>query len=280
MIWILSAWVVLALMGPSAQAQERLPLFDTHVHYNQDAWDVYSPQQILEKFAAAGVKRALVSSTPDDGTLKLYAADKNRIVPVLRPYRDGGDRSGWARNQEVFEYLSNRIRRGVYRGIGEFHLDDAGETASPQMKGLVRIAVQRNIVLQVHSGAEPVNVLFSHDPNLQVLWAHAGMSEPPNLIGKMLDKHSKLWVGLSFRESDIAPGGKIDQAWRALFLRHPDRFMFASDTYITERWSGYADIVAEHRAWISQLPREVAEKIAYRNAVRLFGAGKGTGLGE
>jgi predicted TIM-barrel fold metal-dependent hydrolase len=234
----------------------------------------------MEILAAAGVKRALVSSTPDDGTLKLYQADSNRIVPALRPYRTREDMSGWARSQEVFEYVSKRIRRGIYKGIGEFHLFDARDAGSPQMKGLVRIAVERDIVLQVHSDSGPVGALFAHDPKLKILWAHAGMSESPNVIQELLDKYKNLWAGVSFREGDIAPGGKLDPRWRALFVRHQDRFVYGTDTYISERWSSYGDLVKEHRTWLKQLPRMVAEKIAYRNAVRLFGAGKATGLSE
>jgi hypothetical protein len=49
--------------------------------------------------------------------------------------------------------------------------------------------------------------------------------------------------------------------------------MIGTDTYVTPRWGTYAAIVDEHRRWLAQLPRDVAEAIAYRNAVRLFGAG-------
>ena len=48
-------------------------------------------------------------------------------------------------------------------------------------------------------------------------------------------------------------------------------FLIGSDTWINERWSSYPAIMAGYRAWLSQLPREVAEKIAFRNAERLFG---------
>jgi len=65
-----------------------------------------------------------------------------------------------------------------------------------------------------------------------------------------------------------------------ILLRHADRFLFGTDTYTTERWSIYGQLVAEHRAWLGQLPRPVAEKIAYRNAVALFGPGRAAGLPE
>ncbi len=186
--------------------------------------------------------------------------------------------SGWARDQEVLDYVTGRLKRGIYKGVGEFHLFDVKDAASPQMKSLVRLAVRRNFVLQIHSDAGPVEVLFSHGNKLKILWAHAGMSEPAGVVQAMMDKHKNLWAGVSFRADDIAPGGKLNPAWHRLFLRHPDRFVYGTDTYITERWADYGDLVEEHRVWLRQLPRKIAEKIAYRNAVRLFGGGGAAGL--
>ena len=61
-------------------------------------------------------------------------------------------------------------------------------------------------------------------------------------------------------------------------IKHADRIMIGSDTYVTPRWGEYASLVDEHRAWLSRLPDEAARKIAYRNAVRVFGPGRGTGF--
>ena len=67
----------LALLGwaiaVSASAQDRLPIFDTHMHYSQPAWAEYPAERILEIMTAAGVPRAAVSSSPDEGTLMLLS---------------------------------------------------------------------------------------------------------------------------------------------------------------------------------------------------------------
>jgi hypothetical protein len=47
--------------------------------------------------------------------------------------------------------------------------------------------------------------------------------------------------------------------------------MIGSDTWINAQWDRYSDIMSSNRAWLSKLPREVAEKIAYKNAEKLFG---------
>jgi len=55
-----------------------------------------------------------------------------------------------------------------------------------------------------------------------------------------------------------------------LFERYPERFLLGSDTWINERWDSYGSTMSDYRSWLAQLPRDVAEKIAFRNAERLF----------
>ena len=88
-----------------------------------------------------------------------------------------------------------------------------------------------------------------------------------------MDKYENLWADISIREYQIAPDGELDPSWEALFLKHPDRITIGSDTWIPSRWERYQDIIEFDRGWLSQLPSEVAQQIAYDNAVRLFGAG-------
>ncbi len=269
------ALMAIALGQAPAAAAEDLPIFDTHMHYSQEAWGPYGPGRIMDILDAAGVARALVSSTPDEGTLRLYRHDKDRIVPILRPYHGDVDSANWSRDPGVAAYLEERLRRGIYRGIGEFHLFDDSDARSAPVRRVVALAVARDIVLHVHTGAGPVRTLFAIDAKVKVLWAHAGMSTPPEVIGELLDRYSRLSADVSFRAADIAPGGSLDEAWRALFLRHPDRFMIGTDTYVTGRWDTYGGLIEEHRRWLAQLPGDVARAIAYGNAVALVGAGGG-----
>jgi hypothetical protein len=268
----LAAAAAVALAGAIA-AENRLPIVDAHVHYSQNDWGPYPPAKVFELFDRAGVPRVLASSTPDDGTVRLYKLDPGRVVPILRPYRAGVGSGNWFNDPALAEYLEGRLKSGIYRGIGEFHLFDAANAGTPQVRRVAELAVERDIHLHVHSGAEPIRRLFALEPRLKILWAHAGMIEPPQVVGPMLDQFKQLWTEVSFRAAAIAPGGRLDPAWRDLFLKHPDRFLVGTDTYVTARWGSYLDLIEEHRAWLAQLPRDVAEKIAYRNAVALFGAG-------
>jgi Amidohydrolase len=95
------------------------------------------------------------------------------------------------------------------------------------------------------------------------------MSASATTVSALLDRFSTLWVELALR-SDVAPGGTLDPEWRAVFLRHPDRFMVGTDTWVTSRWETLVEGLQAIRGWLRELPREVAEQIASGNAERLF----------
>lgn len=258
------------VIGAGALAADRLPIFDAHIHLSADAAAQYSPEQVVQILDRAGVERALVSSSPNDGTRALYQKYPSRIVPEVRPYFRRGETGSWFRNPDVIPLVENELKRGIYRGIGEFHLY-AGQTDSPVVRRLAQLAVEHNVPLHAHSDEGAIHELFALAPKAKILWAHAGMSAGPGTVRELLEKYRTLWVELSLRNYDIAPGGgEIDPAWRELFLRYPDRFVVGTDTWTPSRWE---DVESENRAvraWLAKLPPEVARKIANGNAAVLF----------
>ena len=257
------------VVAAPATAAERA-IFDAHVHYSQGDWSTYTPEQIIAILTNAGVKRALVSSTPDDGTLKLYERAPRLVVPFLRPYRTRGDMSTWTNDAGVQAYVEERLRRGIYRGIGEFHLS-ASEADGSVVKRFAQLAADRNLFMHAHVDAEAIERLLRLYPNVRMLWAHAGMSAGAATVDRLVGRYPKLWVDLALR-SDVAPVGTLDPAWRAVFVRYPDRFMVGTDTWTTSRWSSLADGMRDIRVWLDQLPSEVADRIAFKNGEQLFPA--------
>ena len=254
--------------GPRAQTPA-LPIFDTHIHYSMPDWTEYPEDRILGILQQAGIRRALVSSTPDDGTIKLHQKDPKRIVPILRPYRTRADIGSWWQDPTVIPYLESRLALRVHKGIGEFHLF-GGQTNTPVIKRLIELVLREGIYLHAHSDEVAIVELFTIEPRIKVIWAHAGMSSTAPAVSALLDRYPTLWVDLAIRNGDVAPGGQLDPAWRAVFLKHPDRFLAGTDTWMTARWEALPGSVAEVRNYLSQLPPEIAEKIAYKNAERLF----------
>jgi amidohydrolase family protein len=247
----------------------RPPLFDTHLHYSAPDWTAFPPTRILSILDRAGIARALVSSTPDDGTLALYDKAPSRIVPILRPYRTRDDLATWWQDPTVIPYLEERLRRGVHKGIGEFHLH-GDQTKSTVIKRLTELAVRRGLILHAHSDEAAIVGLFQLEPRLRIIWAHAGMSSGARAVGALMDRYATLWADLSIRNGDVAPGGVLDPEWRTLLVRHGDRFLIGTDTWTTSRWDELPESIAEVRRYLGQLPRDVAEQIAFKNAERLF----------
>ena len=251
-------------------SQERLPIIDTHVHYKEPAWEVYPPDVIINLLKKSGVEKALVSSTPDEGTRMLYKEDPERIIPFLRPYHDDINSSNWYLKDKVFPYILNRLEMPIYKGIGEFHIHNPIDADSPIIQKTVRLAVERDLFIHVHSDHRAVETIFSYEPKVKILWAHAGMSDPPDVISGMFDRHKNLWVDISIREHEIAPNEKLAPEWEKLFLKYADRITIGSDTWINAQWDNYEAIIAFDRNWLAQLPDKVARQIAFENAKRLF----------
>ena len=172
-----------------------------------------------------------------------------------------------------------RLDAYPHEGIGEFHLHSVDPGDKVLLANVAKVAKERNLYIHVHSGWEPVEYLYSVEPGLGIIWAHAGMSEPPAIIERMMEKHDNLFADTSYREHDIlGPDGTIDPDWRRVLERFSDRFMVGSDTWVNSQWGNYDDLIATNMQWLRQFSRSVAEKIAFKNAERLFGRPMGRQL--
>ncbi|MBI5035669.1 MAG: amidohydrolase family protein [Chloroflexi bacterium] len=246
-----------------------LALYDGHLHYSSDVWANYPVSKIKSLLDQVGIKRALVSSTPNEGTVRLYQADPNRIIPEVRPYRTRDDMGNWFSNPQIVAFVEQELERGIYRGIGEFHLN-SDDAKTPVVQRIVDLAVERNLPLHAHSNQAAIENLFAANPKVKIMWAHTGMSVSPDDVAQMLERNPNLWAELSYR-SDIASNGKLTPEWRALFLRFPNRFVYGSDTWVESRWDGLPNLILSARGWLAELPTDVAANIATRNLESLYG---------
>lgn len=269
--------VLIVVSTPTASADEigpaikDVPIFDAHIHYKEPAWEPYPVGTVIKLMDKAGVAMALVSSTPDAGTIKLWEYAPSRIVPELRPYHGDAGSSNWTKADGMLDYLKQRLATYPHEGIGEFHVHGLDPSDRPLLKAVAAMAKERNIPIHIHSGAAPVRMFYEIEPGLTILWAHAGMSEPADVVGAMLDRYKTLYADTSFRENDILMAdGTIDPAWMAVIKRHSNRLMVGSDTWVNEQWASYEELIDLNRQWLSKLPRPMAERIAYKNAATLF----------
>jgi len=76
------------------------PLFDAHLHYNEEAWDgkagPHPPADVLARMKASGVRAIVANSRPNAGSLTLAGLPQTReagvtVVPFVRLYRNRAD---------------------------------------------------------------------------------------------------------------------------------------------------------------------------------------------
>ena len=260
---------VMACLPAVSAAEQKMPIFDAHVHYSHDAWESTPPKAAIAILRKAGLKRAMVSSSGDDGTQKLHAEAPDLVVPSLRPYRTRGEISTWVRDETIIPHLESRLKEYRYAAIGEFHVFGA-DADLPVVRRTVQLAQQHRLWLHLHGDSDAIERVLAQDPQARILWAHSGFDRP-EAVRAMLRKHRKLHADLAFR-NDHASGGKVDPAWREAFLEFPDRFLVGTDTFTPERWHYIADHADWSRAWLADLPQEVAERIGWRTGESLFAA--------
>jgi hypothetical protein len=199
---VAALWCAGAPVPAASAAEPRLPIFDAHVHYSHDAWDRTPPKEAVAILRKAGLKRAMVSSSSDDGTQKLYAEAPDLVVPSLRPYRKRGELSTWVRDETVIPHLEDRLKQFRYAAIGEFHVYGA-DADLPVVRRMVQLAGSTSSGCTCTATATPSSGCWPGPRGAHPLGA-LGL-RPPEHVREMLRKHRKLWCDLAFR-NDHASG--------------------------------------------------------------------------
>jgi hypothetical protein len=265
------------------------PLFDAHLHYNQEAWDgrqgPHPPADVLARMQRNGVRAIIANSRPNDGTHALASSPQTRaagvtVVPFVRLYRNRADYTNWFRDESIYAMVQSELERGTgagrFRGIGEFHLYDSANADGPVARKLMQLAEDRQLAVLAHVDDEAVDMLMAHTASrgrrLRMIWAHTGIAGAPVArVDQLMARYPLLLGELSYRPGLTCEGGKLCPEWRELILKFPDRFVIGSDTWVNQRWLYYDELMKGYRTWLGDLPDEVARKVAWSNAAGLFG---------
>jgi len=138
--------------------------------------------------------------------------------------------------------------------------------------------------------------LLAHNRGARIVWAHAGSDNigqwTVQLSRALLARHPNLFMSLRMTPGRVpanhplGPGG-ITQAWLSLLADYPDRFVIGGDQFFVPPEAaagrggsgGPARIFAQWaegvrqrtRAFLARLPDDLAHRIGYENARRLYG---------
>lgn len=271
----LAWWGALATSGAAvaAPAPGLPPMIDAHSHYTAADARQLSPADVVATLDAAGVSRVVIAGTPAALALQLHRHAPERVWPFLGVYASEADKATWMHDLGLPQRVRALLDDGPWAGLGELHLF-ARDAHSPVFAALVQTAAERGLVLMLHGDVEVVDRAFALAPGLRVLWAHLGTEPEPARLEAALDRHRgrALWVDTSVRDERIAPGGVLRPEWRALFERHPARFVVAVDAFSTGRWQRYGAVVAAIRTWVDTLPPDLAQRLRHDNAVAMMAA--------
>ena len=275
---------------PAQAAPYGGPLFDAHLHYNQEAWNgqtgPHPLSDVLARMQRNGVRAVLANSRPNDGTRALAEAGAATaqagvtVVPFVRLYRDRADYDNWFRDDTIYQMVQAELARGTpagpYRGLGEFHLYDSANANGPVARLLMALADSRGLAVLAHVDDVAIDLLMANTPSkgqqTRLIWAHTGIGGAPvSRVDALMARYPLLMGELSYRPGLTCDGGMLCPEWRALLLKYPNRFVIGSDTWVNQRWQYYDELMQGYRTWLGGLPPEVARAIGWDNAARSFG---------
>lgn len=203
---------------------------------------------------------------------------------------------------------------GVFTGIGEMILHKEfvsakipGEVVSLQNPSLDRIldfcgAV--GLIVLVHNDinipfaetvlsgqGEPaylsdLRALFKRHPKTTIIWAHTGLGRvvsPSNdhlalVDGLLRDPELQhVYVDIAWDEvaKYVVKNPDATKAWADLIERHPDRFLFGTDTAAPADSTKYTKVFRQYEPLWKSLDPETLSKVRLRNYERLFDAARG-----
>lgn len=294
LVFIAHAAINMVVMAaPARSAEYAGPLFDAHLHYNEEAWNgqtaPHPVPDVLARMQQAGVRAIVSNSRPNDGTKLLAASEQTRqagvtVVPFIRLYRNRADYDSWFRDETIFDMVQAEFAKGTaagpFRGIGEFHLYDSANANGAVAKKLMAFAEDKNLAVLAHVDDAAIDLLMANTPSqgqkTRLIWAHTGIGGASAArVDSLLARYPLLMGELSYRPgltcADAQGQDRLCPEWRALLLKYPTRFLIGSDTWINQRWMYYGELMKGYRAWLGDLPADVALNVGWNNGSRLFG---------
>ncbi len=267
---------------PTSAASYAGPLFDAHLHYNDEAVARYPIADVLGRMQRSGVRAVIANSRPNDGTRALAEAREPTrqagitVVPFVRPYRNRADYSGWHGDPSIVEMVLRELAAGTeagpYRGLGEFHLYDSANADGATARRLMLLAQERQLIVLAHVDDVAIEKLFVHAPRARLIWAHSGIGGASvERVRSLLQRHPTLLGELSYRPGLTDGEGRLSAPWKALMLEMPERFLVGSDTWTNGRWDDYEALMQQARRWLGDLPPPIARRIGWDNGAALFG---------
>jgi len=130
--------------------------------------------------------------------------------------------------------------------------------------------------------------LLAHNRKAKIVWAHAGTALLPHrtleLTRELMERHPNLYLQIGVRpgkvkELQILGRDGVKRQWMPLLRKYADRIVLGGDQFFSPpgnkgpaaKFSKAANSIRERfQMLLSSLPPDLARKIGYENAVRIY----------
>ena len=198
----------------------------------------------------------------------------------------------------IIRALRKDLEKGKIVGVGELFLNNSKSSSNPKMRRksnifaptyqkLLDLVAEHNGVIQIHAQSdedtlEQLSMLADYNPNGKIILAHCGTNSSSQQIKILMENHQNIFCDLSYRhkpmlsdkrikrfpEMEIFDESSIHDDWRELIISMPDRFMVGTDTKVLKPYNNAVENI--RTGLLANLPQDVAEKVAYKNAEIIF----------
>lgn len=301
---VVSAGLILAapFVGSGVASAADIPMIDAHSQVDNGV-DMEVALSLMDQ---AGISHAILSALRGGRkTREIIAAARRhpgRITPSIglksKPFREGVPAA-----IETFRQMAGRRVFGAISEVMVLHQQKGrvapeiavGLDAAPVREALAAALARRwPLVIHIEFGfataqglkeryMNDLEALLARLPDHPMALSHMGQLKPAE-TRRLIESHRNIRFltshantvfirkkGRGLPWTDLFAGGALAADWKALFLRHPDRFVLAFDNVLDDDWSEhYIDQVRLWRTALADLPAEVAHAVAHRNAERLW----------
>ncbi len=280
----------------------QIPIIDVEHHWGAK----HSLQELTRKMDKSGVALTWLGPNEklgDEYSLQANQSYPDYFVPTII-HGDGPLWHG--KNMDLLKKIASDVRSAQYFAMGEFEArhypsstndrDVHMPLTSESFRQIFSLSQETGVPFLVHHEAEDallpeMEAMLKDYPNAKVIWCHVGRNrnpvtwskfKTPDTVRQLLKKYPNLYFdlvqshpGVKYRLTGYVEGilydlsnndVHLDHRWRQLFIDYPDRFVIGSDVN-GGRWDNYDSVFQTFRNIVlSDLPRDVAEKIAFKNA--------------
>lgn len=277
----LLALLVVLVPSIAAAADYAGPLIDAHSHLPNaaviDAYVAAMKRHNIGKVVLLGV-----GGVQKDDAQWIAAAAKahpDRVIPGLPvPEPTRGDAAGT---------LDVELARTKAHVMGEVHLRQLSrkidrDPSDAHFLEILKLTAERGVPIVIHyemttpAAAAQLEKALAARPQAVVVLAHAGETKPAELE-KVLARNTNLMVDLSGMHFQRTPSlasetGPLDPKWKALIEKMPERFLMGIDVWASRLFEpAMLDrLMRWTRRVLGQLSPAVAERVAWKNAARIY----------